>query len=72
LIFDRSLKIATGMTLPLALLAIGGGFSLEKLRGDLFTAALASVTKTIWLPIFAAILLSIMGVKGVDLGIGVL
>ncbi len=70
LIFDRSLKIATGMTLPLALLAIGGGFSLEKLRGDLFTAALASVTKTIWLPIFAAILLSIMGVKGVDLGIG--
>lgn len=72
LIFDRSLKIATGMTLPLALLAIGGGFSLEKLRGDLFTAALASVTKTIWLPIFAAVLLSIMGVKGVDLGIGVL
>ncbi len=72
LIFDRSLKIATGMTLPLALLAIGGGFSLEKLRGDLFTAALASVTKTIWLPIFAAGLLSIMGVKGMDLGIGVL
>lgn len=72
LIFDRSLKIATGMTLPLALLAIGGGFSLEKLRGDLFTAALASVTKTIWLPIFAAVLLSIMGVKGMDLGIGVL
>ena len=37
-----SLDIATGMTLPLALLAIGGGFSLKKLHGDLFQAAAAA------------------------------
>jgi predicted permease len=72
LVFERSLNIATGMTLPLALLAIGGGFSLEKLRGDLFKAALASCVKTIWMPILAAALLIGMGVKGMDLGIGVL
>ena len=72
LILDRSLKIATGMTLPLALLAIGGGFSVEKLRGDLFRAALASGAKTIWLPVLAAILLMALGVDGMDLGIGVL
>ncbi len=51
LVFERSLKIATGMTLPLALLALGGGFSLEKLRGDLVKAALSSCVKTIWMPI---------------------
>ena len=72
LVFERSLNIATGMTLPLALLAIGGGFSLEKLRGDLFKAALASCVKTIWMPILAAALLISMGVEGMDLGIGVL
>ncbi len=72
LVFERSLNIATGMTLPLALLAIGGGFSLERLRGDLFKAALASAIKTIWMPILAAILLISMDVKGMDLGIGVL
>ena len=72
LVFERSLNIATGMTLPLALLAIGGGFSLEKLRGDLFRAALASCVKTIWMPILAAILLISMDVRGMDLGIGVL
>jgi len=72
LVFERSLDIATGMTLPLALLAIGGGFSLEKLRGDLFKAALASCIKTIWMPILAAALLVSLGVQGMDLGIGVL
>lgn len=72
LVFERSLNIATGMTLPLALLAIGGGFSLEKLRGDLFRALLASCVKTIWMPILAVLLLLSMGVEGMDLGIGVL
>ena len=72
LVLDRSLKIATGMTVPLALLAIGGGFSIDRLRGDLAKAALASGAKTLWMPILAAILLIAMGVQGLDLGIGVL
>lgn len=72
LVLERSLNIATGMTLPLALLAIGAGFSVERLRGDLIKATLTSVIKTVWMPILAAALLIGMGVKGMDLGIGVL
>ncbi len=72
LVLERSLNIATGMTLPLALLAIGGGFSVERLRGDLIKAFLASGAKTIVLPILAALLLIAAGVEGMDLGIGVL
>jgi predicted permease len=71
-VFERSLNIATGMTLPLALLALGGGFSLEKMRGDLIRATLSSCIKTIWMPILTALLLISMGVRGIDLGIGVL
>jgi predicted permease len=72
LLMERSLKIASGMALPLALLAIGGAFSLERLRGDLFTAALAAGAKLIWMPLLAAGLLYALGVTGTDLEIGVL
>ncbi len=72
IIINRSLKIATGMTLPLALIAIGGSFSLEKLRGDLVMAGFATGIKIIWLPLIAALILFSLGVRGSDLGIGVL
>ena len=72
LLLERSLKIATGMALPLALLAIGAGFSLARLRGDLFTAALAAGAKLVWMPLLAAGILVGMGVSGTDLEIGVL
>jgi len=71
-ILDRSLHIATGMSLPLALIAIGGSFSLNKLKGDLVRAALATGFKLIWLPLIAAGLLVLIGVEGEDLAIGVL
>lgn len=71
-VMGRSLEIASDMTLPLALIAIGGAFSLEKLKGDLVTAALATGIKIIGLPIAAAGLLFSLGVRGQDLGIGVL
>lgn len=72
LVLERSLKIATGMTLPLALLAIGGGFCIERLRGDMTKALLSCLIKTVWMPVLAAILLILVGVRGMDLGIGVL
>ncbi|OHB27997.1 MAG: hypothetical protein A2X84_13500 [Desulfuromonadaceae bacterium GWC2_58_13] len=71
-ILDRSLHIATGMTLPLALIAIGGAFSLERLKGDLVRAAFATGIKIVWLPLIAAVLLRLLGVTGQDLAIGVL
>lgn len=72
LLLERSLKIATGMTLPLALIAIGGSFSLAKLQGDLVRAALSTGIKIIWMPLLAALLLLALDVHGMDLGIGVL
>lgn len=71
-ILERSLDVASGMTLPLALLAIGGSFSLEKLRGDLLTAFMASLFKVGWMPLIACALLILAGVQGLDLAVGVL
>ena len=72
LIIDRSLEITTGLALPLALLAIGGGFSLERLKGDLKLAGIASTIKLVLLPLLALLLLVPLGVSGTDLGIGIL
>ncbi len=71
-ILERTLKIATGMTLPLALISIGGSFSLEKLRGDLKTAALATTWKLILLPIIASGVMLLFDIRGLDFAIGLL
>jgi predicted permease len=71
-ILDRSLAIATGMTLPLALLSIGGSFSLKKLKGDVWKAALAVTMKLIFLPLIAALLMLLLNISGLDFAIGLL
>jgi predicted permease len=71
-IIDQALNITTGLTLPLALLAIGGAFSMERIKGDLRIAGLASIIKLAVLPLVAAFLLHLLGVSGKDFGIGVL
>lgn len=71
-ILEGALKIISGITLPLALLAIGAGFSLQRLRGDLVLAGLASTIKLVLLPICALLFLTLLGVQGQDLGIGIL
>ncbi len=71
-ILDRSLDIATGMTLPLALLSIGGSFSLGKLRGDVWKATLATSMKLILLPLITAGLMIVLNVTGLDFAIGML
>jgi hypothetical protein len=72
LIAERSLSITTGMSLPLALFALGGGFSLARLRGDLVLAAMATGIKLLWMPLLATVLLLLFGVRGLDLHIGIL
>lgn len=72
IIIDRALGITTGLTLPLALLAIGGSFSIQRLKGDLRLASLATLVKLILLPLFAALLLSLLNIDGSDYGIGIL
>lgn len=67
-----SLHLASSMTLPLALLAIGGSFTPQRLRGDLWRAGLATAIKLVVVPLCAAGLLWFFGLRGMDLGIGVL
>lgn len=71
-ILDRSFNIATGMTLPLALLSIGGSFSLEKLKGDIWKAALATTIKLILLPLITALFMLVLNISGLDFAIGLL
>jgi len=71
-LLERTLHIATGMALPLALVAIGASFSLEKLRGDMLVAGLSTIGKIVVLPALTALMLRLAGVGGLDLAIGVL
>ena len=64
--------LIASITLPLALLAIGGSFSLRQLRGDLQQAALASLFKVIGLPLITIAIMLLLDVRGLDLGIAVL
>lgn len=71
-ILQRSLDILTGMTLPLALLAIGAGFSIEKIRGDTVRVLLACTIKLVLMPLLTYGILRALGVQGIDLAIGFL
>ncbi|HKJ04947.1 MAG TPA: AEC family transporter [Geopsychrobacteraceae bacterium] len=72
LILHRGLEITTGLTLPLALIAIGGSFSLTRIKGDLRCASLSTAIKLLLLPLLAALILRGMGVVGTDLAVGIL
>lgn len=71
-IVSRAFDILTGMSLPLALVAIGASFSFKKLRGDLGLAALSAGVKIIVMPVFVGGVLLCYGVRGQELGIGVI
>lgn len=71
-VFDKTLNIVTGMSLPLALIAIGASFSPQKLRGEFLKALLATGIKIVWLPLLTAVILYFIGIRGVDLAIGVI
>lgn len=71
-VVERSLDILAGMALPLALLSIGAAFSPKKLKVDIVKASLAVSIKIVWLPLLAALILIWFGVRGQELGIGVL
>ncbi|ORJ59566.1 AEC family transporter [Geothermobacter hydrogeniphilus] len=67
-----TLHIATGMTLPLALMAIGGSFSLRRLRGDIRLASMAGLVKLLLMPALTALVLISLGIRGLDLAVGLL
>ena len=71
-ILDRTLSIATGMSLPLALLSIGGSFSLASLKGDIPKAVLATAMKLLFMPLITAVFMLLLNISGLDFSIGLL
>ena len=71
-ILGKALDIVTGMSLPLALIAIGASFSPQKLKGEMVKAFFAAGIKIIWMPVMTAVILVLLGVHGMELAIGVL
>ncbi len=57
------------MTLPLALLCIGGSLSFGRLRGNRSLLIWATVSKLILIPGLAALVGALIGLRGTDLGI---
>ena len=72
LVLAETFEIISGMAMPLALMVIGASFSFKELRGDMTVTALASSVKLIVLPSLAGALLILFGVRGVELGVGIL
>lgn len=72
LVVDKALDIVTGMSLPLALIAIGASFSPRRLQGELTVAALAAAIKVVLQPLAAGLVLIALDVHGKDLAIGVI
>jgi predicted permease len=65
-IIDRSLKILSGMALPLALLLIGASLSFDLIRHKFFPSLLSSFLKLFALPAFGLALYSISGTETED------
>jgi len=72
LLLNRALNIVSATALPLALLAIGGSFSIERLQGNLKLATLVSVCKLLLIPLLTSVLLMALGVNGLDFAVGIL
>ena len=67
---DRSFRILTPATLPLALLCLGGSFSFERARKGFAVAALAAFLKGVVLTGIGIALYRWMGLSGDDMRIG--
>ena len=67
---DRTFRILTPATLPVALLCLGGSFSFERARKGFAVAALATFLKGCVLTAIGIALYRWMGVSGEDLRIG--
>jgi len=69
---DNTLRLAASITLPLALISIGGSLSLASARGHLAPSLLATALKILVLPAVGYVLLRAMGAGPDDLLIGML
>ncbi|WP_027185989.1 AEC family transporter [Desulfovibrio inopinatus] len=71
-IIGETLHILSGMTLPLALVAIGAAFKPAEFRGAISFAMTATTFKLLVLPGLAYLILNAMHITGVNIGVGVI
>jgi predicted permease len=69
LFLRRSLALAGGLSLPLALLSIGGSLALDKLKGRVALSLLSCLLKLVVLPLVGWGLLTLAGVQGLSLAV---
>lgn len=71
-VLAESFEIISGMTMPLALVVIGASFSFKELRGDMIITLSATSFKLLLLPFMVGLVLLLLGVGGMELGVGIL
>jgi predicted permease len=67
---DNALKLATSVTLPLALISIGGALTFESLRGHLKLSLVAAGLKLLIFPLVGYMCLNYFGVSGIPFQVG--
>ena len=68
-IFNRTIGYLAGLTLPLALLSIGGSLSFHSVKKEFSAAALATFFKIVLMPAIGMFLAVYLGFRGMELGV---
>ncbi len=68
-IFTKTIGYLSNLTLPLALLAIGGQLTFQSMRDDFREAAWAGINKIILMPFIITFLAILFGFRGENLGV---
>jgi len=69
---ENAFRLTASVTLPLALLSIGGALSFQRLKGNLRLALLSSVIKLALLPVIGYVVLHQLQVTGLSFKVGML
>ena len=69
---ENTLRLTSSLTLPLALMSVGAMLDLDKLKGYLQPALVASAFKLVCLPLVGFAMLKLLGVGGLFLQVGMI
>ena len=69
---DSTLKLSSSVTLPLAMLSVGGALSLSTIRNNFKLSLIASIFKLLVLPVTGYLFLILFDVSGVVLKVGLI
>ena len=65
---NNALSMLSGITAPLAILMIGASMDFDKLKGKMTLTLIASLSKTVVMPILFTPIAYLIGFRGIDLG----